>query len=168
MPCDGDAPSAVSESSARSNASATESECGRRSGRADAGAVAAAGGGPAAEVVAGLAAEPAAGRAAEPAAGRAGADEDAEVAGVAAGAAGEGDCVAGADDFGDDFDDAGGVTGALGDGAAGCRAPRGGAGIGAGGGDSTIVGSRSARGTLGSAPPRPGVRGSEVAAGAAS
>jgi len=88
-----------------------------------------------------------------------------------AGIAGGGEAAAGAafDDF-DDFDDAGGVTGALGAGGdAGDRAPRGCAGVGAGGGDSTIVGSRSllggVRGTLGNAPPRAGVRGSGGAAG---
>jgi hypothetical protein len=126
----------------RSNAAVIESECGRRAERAAAGAGAGAG-------------------AAGWAAAAAGRD-------AGAGIAGGGEAAAGTD-F-DDFDDAGGGTGALGAGGdAGDRAPRGCAGVGAGGGDTTIVGSRSlvggVRGTLGNAPPRAGVRGSGGAAG---
>lgn len=87
---------------------------------------------------------------------------------AAAGAA----AAAGGDDLAeacvaDDFADA--VDGELDDDAGACLAPRAGGGVGAGGGDSTIVGSRSVeeggvRGTLGNAPPRAGVRGSGGAA----
>ena len=165
----------------------TESEWARRAGRpagaaaAEAGAVGAAGTAERDAVAGGAAggadaAEAAGGGAAGGADG--GAAGAARAAGGAAGggaaAAGAGACDglaagaggrpgnAGADDDADDDADGDAADGA-GDGAGGgaCRPPRPGGDAGAGGGDSTIVASFSARGTLGSPPPR-GLRGSDA------
>lgn len=147
-----------------------ESECARRAGRADAGV--------------GVGASAAGGAEAAAAAGAAGAAGEATgaagvacVACVTAGAAGAAG-VAAAFAFEDfDFEEAGGVAAAL---AADAEAfdPRAGvaaggaagaAGVGAGGGDNTIVGLRSAaggefRGVFGKAPPRADERESDDAA----
>jgi hypothetical protein len=159
MPCEESAAASSGGSITASKASVIESECARRAGCAGAAGWAGAG-------AAGWTGDEAAGwAAARGAEAGAGAGADGPAAGVAAGAAGGDDlaevCFAG------DF--AGAGAGELDDEAGDCLAPRAGGGVGAGGGDSTIVGSRSAeedgvRGTLGNAPPRVGVRGSGGAA----
>jgi hypothetical protein len=150
-----------------SNAAVIESECARRAGRPAAVAAGGASGGSGAVGGGGAGAAGAALAGARGGAGIAGAGKPGEATGALAGD------LTGALGAGAGFEPAGDA------GAAGVRPPR----DGAGGGDSTIVGSRSllgsvtrcagsatdgwVRGTLGNAPARVGVRGSGGAGGGA-